>query len=48
MKEEEMGNLGLKYANSVEDGIEESLRKHGEDAKILILPNGPIVLPILP
>ena len=48
LNEREIGNIGLKYAKSVEDAIEESLNKHGEEAKILILPNGPTVIPSLP
>ncbi|MHA1509944.1 MAG: hypothetical protein ACTSO6_14720, partial [Promethearchaeota archaeon] len=40
MKEEELGNIGLKYANTVESAIKHSLIKHGRDASILILPNG--------
>ena len=45
MGEEEIGNIGLKYANTVENAIKNSLNKHGRDASILILPNGPQVLP---
>lgn len=45
LKENELGNIGLKYANSVEDAIDISLRKLGSGAKILILPNGPQILP---
>ena len=44
---DEIGNIGLKYANTVENAIEQSLKKHGSDAKILILPNGPQILPRL-
>jgi nickel-dependent lactate racemase len=47
MKEEEIGNIGLKYANTVENAINQSLIKHGYNAKILILPNGPQILPII-
>lgn len=46
LKEAELGNIGLKYANSVEDAIHISLSKHGKNAKILILPNGPQIIPI--
>ena len=45
--EEDIGNIGLKYADTVEIAIEESLKKHGKDARILILPNGPLILPFL-
>jgi len=47
LKEEEIGNIGLKYANSVEEAIDASLKKYGQGARILILPNGPQVIPIL-
>ncbi|MBY8980511.1 MAG: nickel-dependent lactate racemase [Candidatus Lokiarchaeota archaeon] len=47
MKEEEIGNIGLKYADTVENAIKISLIKHGRDAKILILPNGPQILPLI-
>ncbi|MFX0040222.1 MAG: nickel-dependent lactate racemase [Candidatus Heimdallarchaeota archaeon] len=47
LSENEIGNIGLKYAKSVEEAIKISLRKYGKDASILILPNGPSVLPLL-
>ena len=47
MKEEEIGNIGLKHADTIEFAIEESLKKHGKDARILVLPNGPLILPFL-
>jgi nickel-dependent lactate racemase len=47
LKENEIGNIGLKYAKTVEDGIRVSLEKHGLNASILILPNGPQILPVL-
>lgn len=47
MKKEEIGNIGLKYADTVEEAIKESLKKHGRNAKILILPNGPLILPLI-
>ena len=47
MKEEEIGNIGLKHANTVEDAINQALIKHGSDANILILPNGPLILPFI-
>ena len=46
MKEDEIGNIGLKHAKTVEEAIKKSLNKHGSKAKILILPNGPQILPI--
>jgi len=48
MKGSEIGNTGLKHANSVEDAIKKGLKELGklsEDVKILILPDGPLVLP---
>ncbi|MFW9771555.1 MAG: nickel-dependent lactate racemase [Promethearchaeota archaeon] len=47
LKETELGNIGLKYAKSVESAIKSSLLKHGKNAKILILPNGPQIIPKL-
>ncbi len=45
--ENQLGNIGLQYARSVEEAIELGLKKHGDDASILILPNGPQLLPIV-
>lgn len=45
MNPEELGTIGLKHARSVEQAIEEGLKRHGKSARILILPNGPQVLP---
>ena len=47
LKESEMGNIGLKYASTVEEAIREALLRHGDNASILILPNGPQILPII-
>jgi len=47
MQKEEIGNIGLKYADTVENAIKQSLIKHGNDANILILPNGPQILPFI-
>ncbi|MFX0027705.1 MAG: lactate racemase domain-containing protein, partial [Candidatus Hermodarchaeota archaeon] len=47
LKESELGNIGLKHARSVEEVIDLSLQKYGNDASILILPNGPQILPLL-
>ncbi|MHA1437533.1 MAG: nickel-dependent lactate racemase [Promethearchaeota archaeon] len=47
LNKEEIGNIGLKYAKNVEDAIKLALKKHGSNAKILILPNGPQILPLL-
>jgi len=42
----ELGNIGLKYAKTAEDAIRIALKKHGEKARILILPNSPQILPL--
>ncbi|MFX1554042.1 MAG: nickel-dependent lactate racemase, partial [Promethearchaeota archaeon] len=47
LKKNELGNIGLKYAKTVEDAITNCLNKYGDDASILILPNGPQILPLL-
>ena len=47
LNENEIGNIGLKYAKNVEDGIKLALKGAGSDAKILILPHGPQILPHL-
>jgi len=46
LRENEIGNIGLKYAKTVEDAVRWGLRKYGPRASILILPNGPQVLPL--
>jgi nickel-dependent lactate racemase len=47
LNENELGNIGLKYAKNVEEAIHFSLKTHGNDSNILILPNGPQILPLL-
>lgn len=47
LKDDEIGNIGLKHAKTIEEAIKLSIKKHGKDARILILPNGPQVLPLL-
>ena len=46
LKKSEIGNIGLKYAKTVEEAIKKALKKHGKESKILILPNGPQILPL--
>lgn len=46
LNKSEIGNIGLKYAKTIEEAIRAALKKHGENASILILPNGPQILPI--
>ena len=47
LKENEIGNIGLKHASNVEEAIKKSIKKHGSNARILILPNGPQTIPLL-
>jgi nickel-dependent lactate racemase len=47
LNENEIGNIGLKYAKTTEIAIEQALKKYGRNANILILPNGPLILPQL-
>ena len=47
LKENELGNIGLKYASSIEEAVTKSLQKHGPHSRILVLPNGPQALPLL-
>lgn len=47
LNENELGNIGLKYAKNVEEAIRLSLERHGDDSHILLLPNGPQILPFL-
>jgi nickel-dependent lactate racemase len=48
MNEAELGNTGLLYANTVEDAIDKGVTRLGKapmDISILVLPDGPLVLP---
>ncbi len=47
LDETEIGNIGLKHAKSVEEAINSSIKRQGANAKILLLPNGPQILPQL-
>ncbi len=47
LMENEIGNIGLKYAPTIEKAIELAIKKHGNDASILVLPNGPQLLPVV-
>ncbi|MHA1678423.1 MAG: nickel-dependent lactate racemase [Promethearchaeota archaeon] len=47
LKPEDLGNIGLKHANSVEEALHEASLKHGNDMRVLVLPNGPLILPKL-
>ena len=43
---EKLGNIGLKNAPSVEDAISKCIEKYGPKMRILILPDGPKILPV--
>jgi len=45
LNENELGNIGLKHARTVENAISKGLKKHGPDGQILILPHGPQIIP---
>ncbi|MHA1337999.1 MAG: nickel-dependent lactate racemase [Promethearchaeota archaeon] len=47
LKENEIGNIGLKYAETPEEAINKAIKKHGKDYRILVLPNGPNIIPLL-
>lgn len=47
LEKKDLGNIGLKYAESIREAIERGLKKHGRNARILILPSGPQILPLL-
>jgi nickel-dependent lactate racemase len=47
LNKKDLGKIGLKYAKKIEHAIEQALKKHGKNASILILPNGPQLLPII-
>ena len=46
LNKSEIGNIGLKHAKTIEKAINAALNKHGKNANILLLPNGPQILPI--
>ena len=48
MKENEIGNIGLKHANDVQEAINmgmDELKKEKQEISILVLPKGPLKLP---
>jgi nickel-dependent lactate racemase len=47
LMKKEIGNIGLKHASDLKKAIESSVKKHGNNARILILPNGPQIIPLL-
>ena len=40
-------NRCLKYADTVENAIEQCIEKYGKDLRILLLPDGPMRLPTI-
>jgi len=44
---EELSELFVESAETVEDAIKMALNQHGTDAKIAVVPKGPYVLPVL-
>ena len=43
---EKLGNIGLKYSPNIEDAISQCIEKYGPKMRILILPDGPKILPV--
>jgi len=41
-----LGNIGIKYAGNIEDAISECIEKYGSKMRILILPDGPKIIPV--
>ena len=44
---EKLGNIGLKYALNIEDAISHCIKKYGSKIRILLLPDGPKILPVV-
>jgi nickel-dependent lactate racemase len=47
MTPEELGKIGLKYAKTVNDALVECRKKYGDRMRVLILPDGPAIIPKL-
>jgi nickel-dependent lactate racemase len=45
MSEAELGKIGLKYAPTVEKALEKCREKYGNSMRVLILPDGPSIIP---
>ena len=43
---EKLGNIGLKFARNIEDTISKCIEKYGSKMRILILPDGPKIIPV--
>jgi len=46
IESEKLGNIGLKYASNIEDAISKCVEKYGPKMRILLLPDGPKILPV--
>ena len=46
LEPEKLGNIGFKFARNIEDAISECLEKYGPKMRILVLPDGPKILPV--
>ncbi|MBM4080726.1 MAG: nickel-dependent lactate racemase [Planctomycetes bacterium] len=47
LPKETLRKLFLEPVDSVEDGLERALAKHGRDARIAVIPKGPYVIPVI-
>ena len=47
LEPEKLGNIGLKFAQNIEDAISKCKEKYGPKMRILLLPDGPKILPVL-
>lgn len=45
LSEKKLGNIGLKYASSVEKALNHCQQQYGPQMRVLILPDGPKILP---
>ncbi|HMF33233.1 MAG TPA: nickel-dependent lactate racemase [Candidatus Lokiarchaeia archaeon] len=46
LAEEDLGNIGLKYAPTVESALSSIQESHGDLGRVLILPDGPLAIPL--
>lgn len=46
LSSQELARCHIQPISTVEEGIERALRKHGQEAKIIAIPEGPYVLPV--
>jgi nickel-dependent lactate racemase len=45
ISQQELGNIGMIQKNTFQEALNEAIEKHGKNASILVLPNGPQVVP---